>query len=141
MVHLHAGQRDFAGSVDDIEVRAGDSLMIPKRPGFVLVIGQVYNSNAITFRPGKNVAWYLSRAGGITSLGNKKAIFILRVDGSVTSGQGGIWSGGMSSVTVGPGDTIIVPERISMGGGLWKNIVAIAQVAQAGALAAAVAIP
>jgi hypothetical protein len=115
--------------------------MIPKRPGFVLVIGQVYNSNAITFRPGKNVGWYLSRAGGVSSLGNKKAIFILRADGSVTSGQGVMWSGGTASAMVGPGDTIIVPERISMGGGVLKNIVAIAQIAQAGALAAAVAIP
>jgi polysaccharide export outer membrane protein len=138
VVHLRTEQSDFTGSVDDIEVRAGDSLTIPKRPGFVLVMGQVYNSNAITFRPGRNVGWYLARAGGVTSTGNRKAIFVVRADGAVVSGSSGMWSGGMGSLVVSPGDTIVVPERISMGGGVWKTVLNMAQLAQAGALAAAV---
>ena len=141
VVHIRQGQKDFAGSPDDIELRTGDSLEIPKQPGFVLIVGQVYNSNAITYTPGKNTAWYLSRAGGATGLANKKAIFIIRASGSVTSGSGGMWSGGVEATTIGPGDTIVVPERSSVGGNVWKNLVAIAQIAQGAALAAAVAIP
>jgi hypothetical protein len=105
------------------------------------VVGQVYNSNAITFKPGKNVGWYVSRAGGVTGTGNRKAIFVLRANGEVTSGRSAMWSGGAASALIGPGDTIVVPERITLGGGVWKNVVALAQVAQAAALAAAVAIP
>lgn len=52
-----------------------------------------------------------------------------------------MWSGGVLSSTIGPGDTIMVPERTLVGSSVWKNLVAIAQIAQAGALAAAVAIP
>lgn len=141
VVHIRQGQKDFPGSPDDIELRAGDSLEIPKQPGFVLIVGQVYNSNAITYTPGKNTAWYLSRAGGATALANKRAIFIIRASGSVTSGGGGMWSGGVESSTIGPGDTIVVPERAVVGSSVWKNLVAIAQIAQAGALAAAVAVP
>ena len=141
VVHLRPGQKGFEGSPDDIELRAGDSLEIPKQPGFVLTIGQVYNSNAITYTPGKNVGWYLSRSGGATGLANKGAIFIVRSNGSVTSGNGGLWSGGVLSAGIGPGDTIVVPEKVTLGGNTWKNMVAIAQIAQAGALAAAVAIP
>lgn len=141
VVHIGEERKEFAGSFDDIELRAGDSLEIPKQPGFVLIVGQVYNSNAITYTPGKNAEWYLSRAGGATSLANKRAIFIIRASGSVTSGSGGMWSGGVRSSTIGPGDTIVVPERAVVGGSMWKNLVAIAQIAQAGALAAAVAIP
>jgi polysaccharide biosynthesis/export protein len=141
VVHIRAGQQGFAGSPDDIELRAGDTLEIPKQPGFVLIVGQVYNSNAITYTPGKNAGWYLSRAGGATSLANKRAIFIIRASGSVSSGGGGLWDGGVLSAPLGPGDTIVVPERSVMGGNVWKNLVAIAQIAQAGALAAAVAIP
>jgi len=140
VVHIRIGQKDFPGSPDDIELRAGDTLEIPKQPGFVLIVGQVYNSNAITYTPGKNTAWYLSRAGGATGLANKKAIFIIRASGSVTSGSGGMWSGGVESSIIGPGDTIMVPERATVGSNVWKNLVAIAQIAQAGALAAAVAI-
>ena len=131
----------FEGSPDDIQLHAGDSLEIPKQPGFVLVIGQVYNTNAITYTPRKNAGWYLSRAGGATGLANKSAIFIIRANGSVTSGKSGPWSGGVLSSEVGPGDTIVVPEKVTFGGNAWRNLVAIAQIAQAGALAAAVAIP
>ena len=141
VIHLRPGQKEFAGSTDDVELHAGDSLEIPKQPGFVLVIGQVYNSNAITYTPGKNAAWYLSRAGGATGLANRSAIFIIRSNGSVTSGSGHLWSGGALSTALGPGDTVVVPEKVTVGGNAWKNLVAIAQIAQAGALAAAVAIP
>lgn len=141
VVRIRFGQKDFSGSPDDIELRAGDRLEIPKQPGFVLIVGQVYNSNAITYTPGKNAGWYLAHSGGATQLANKKAIFIIRASGAVTSGGGGGWSGGVLASSIGPGDTIVVPERAVLGSNVWKNIVAIAQVAQAGALAAAVAIP
>jgi protein involved in polysaccharide export with SLBB domain len=141
VVHIREGQKGFAGSPDDIELRAGDTLEIPKQPGFVVIVGQVYNSNAISYSPGKNAGWYLSRAGGATGLANKKAIFIIRANGAVTSGNSSLWSGGVLSSALGPGDTIVVPEKSVLGGSVWKNVVAIAQVAQAAALAAAVAIP
>jgi protein involved in polysaccharide export with SLBB domain len=142
VIHLRPERKGFAGSPDDIELRAGDLLTIPKQPGEVVVAGQVYNANALTYTPGRNASWYLSRAGGATQLANKGAIFIIRADGSVTSGRnGGLWSGGALSAAIGPGDTIVVPEKALGGSNAWKNIVAIAQIAQAGALAAAVAIP
>jgi hypothetical protein len=141
VVHIPQNQKNFAGSPDNIELRAGDMLEIPKQPGFVLIVGQVYNSNAISYTPGKNAGWYVSHAGGATSLANKKAIFIIRANGSVVSANNGLWSGGVLSSAIGPGDTIVVPEKAVIGGSVWKNLVAIAQIAQAGALAAAVAIP
>ena len=142
VIHLRPDKRDFAGSPDDIELRAGDSLEVPKQPGFVLVVGQVYNTNALTYEPGKNAGWYLSRAGGPTHLADKKAIFIIHANGSVTGGgQGGFWTGNVLSDGIGPGDTVVVPEKPIGGGTTWKNVVSIAQVAQAAALVAAVAIP
>jgi polysaccharide biosynthesis/export protein len=141
VVHVREREKNFENSPDDIELRAGDTLQIPKQPGFVLIVGQVYNSNAITYTPKKNARWYLSRAGGATPLANRKTIFIVRADGAVTSGQGEIWSGGALAALVGPGDTIVVPEKTVLGGSGWKNLVAVAQIAQAAALAAAVAIP
>ncbi len=48
----------------DMEVRAGDTLVIPKRPNYVMVTGQVFNPTAIAYRPGKSALWYLSQAGG-----------------------------------------------------------------------------
>jgi len=140
VIHLRKDLKSFANSMDDIQVRAGDVLVIPKRPDFVIVTGQVYNSNAITYEPGKSVGWYLERAGGVTGLGNKKAIFVVRADGSVVSGGGNRWwRGDVLSVRVGPGDTIVVPEKPLGGGTLWKNLIQISQVASSAAIAAAVA--
>jgi protein involved in polysaccharide export with SLBB domain len=142
VIHLRQERKDFAGSPDDIELRAGDSLTIPKQPGSVLIIGQVYNSNALTYTPRRNAGWYLSRAGGPTPLANKSEVFIVRADGSVTGGkEGGFWSGGVLSTTVGPGDTIVVPEKPVLGSSTLKNILSVAQIASAAALVAAVAIP
>jgi polysaccharide export outer membrane protein len=142
VIHLRTDRAGFAGSPEDIELRAGDSLSIPKQPGAVLVIGQVYNANALTYAPGRSANWYLSRAGGATQLANKGAIFIVRSDGSVTSGsQGRLWSGGVLSTTLGPGDTIVVPERPVLGSNTLKNFLTVAQIASSAALVAAVAIP
>jgi len=142
VIHLRPDHKGFEGSPDDIELRAGDSLAIPKQPGGVLVIGQVYNANALTYMPGRNAGWYLSRAGGATQLANKTAIFIVRSDGSVTSGkQGVLWSGSVLSATMGPGDTIVVPEKPVLGSTTLKNVLSVAQIASSAALVAAVAIP
>jgi protein involved in polysaccharide export with SLBB domain len=142
VVHIRPERKDFAGSADDIELRAGDVLQIPKQPGFILVVGQVYNSNAITYTRRKNAAWYLARAGGATQLANKSAIFVIRANGEVTSSGGALWTGGALATTIEPGDVVVVPEKAVLGSGnTWKNIVAVAQIAQAGALAAAFAIP
>ena len=142
VVHLNHNPWSFANSVDDIQVRAGDTLFIPKRPDFVVITGQVYNSNAITYEPGRTAGWYLSRAGGVTGLGDKKAIFIVRANGSVVSGKGGMnswWRGDVLSARMGPGDTIVVPEKPIGGSTLWKNLIQISQIASSSAIAAAVA--
>jgi polysaccharide export outer membrane protein len=142
VIHIRPDRKGFENSPDDIELRAGDSLTIPKQPGEVVVAGQVYNANALTYTPGRNAGWYLSRAGGATQLANKRAIFIVRADGSVTSGkQSGLWSGGVLSATMGPGDTIVVPEKPVLGSNTLKNVLSVAQIASSAALVAAIAIP
>ena len=107
----------------------------PSNPGVVLVVGQVYNTNAITYVAGKNAGWYLSQGGGATRLADKGAIFIVRADGEITSRhQGGWWSTNVLSAAVRPGDTIVVPERPVIGDTRWKNVIAIAQIAEAAAI-------
>jgi polysaccharide biosynthesis/export protein len=126
----------FRNTPEDVELRNGDSILIPKRPDFVLVTGQVYNTNAITYVPGRNAAWYLSQAGGATGLANKGAIFVIRADGGVVTGRGQWWNGSVLSSRMEPGDTIVVPEKPVGGSSTWKNLLSVAQIAQAGAMSA-----
>jgi polysaccharide export outer membrane protein len=119
----------WKNSAADIEVRAGDVLVIPKRPSAVMVTGQVFSSTAVSYRPGKSAKWYLSQAGGPTMLANKKAIFVIRADGSVLGAKTGLWSGESLSAALQPGDTVVVPERAIGGGPQWTNLLLTAQVA------------
>ena len=137
VVRIPSDLKHFRNSPDDVELRDGDSILIPKRPDFVLVTGQVYNTNAITYVPGRDAGWYLNQAGGATNLGNKRAIFIIRANGGVVTGRGeGWWSGNVLSTRIAPGDTIVVPEKPVGGSTVWKNLLSVAQVAQAGAMSA-----
>src|SRR5258708_4030315 len=70
---------------DDIVLQKGDAIIVPRKPNFVMVTGMVYNANALTYVPGKNVKWYLRQAGGVTELGRPKKTFVIRADGSVVS--------------------------------------------------------
>lgn len=121
--------RDWKGTPADIVVRAGDVLVVPRRPGFVMVTGQVFNPTAVSYRPGRSAKWYLSQSGGPTNLANKKAMFVLRADGSVIGAKQSFIGGNPMSSTLEPGDTIIVPEKAISGGFQWANLFTSAQVA------------
>jgi protein involved in polysaccharide export with SLBB domain len=122
----------------DIEMRAGDTLVIPKRPNFVMVSGQVYNPTAISYVPGRDVGWYLRKAGGATPYGNKKYIYVLRADGSVVA-HGNSWTGGnLMNLRLRPGDSVFVPEKIIGGSPVWQNILGMAQIMSAATLPLAI---
>ncbi len=122
----------------DVEIRAGDTLFIPKRPDFVYVSGQVFNAEAITYEPGRQARWYLRRAGGATQTANRKSIFILRANGAVVGGRRGLLKSSVLSEPLQPGDSIVVPEKITGGSQLWKNLLSVAQLASSAAVTSAV---
>jgi protein involved in polysaccharide export with SLBB domain len=116
----------------DIELRAGDILLIPKRPNFVDVSGAVYNPVAISYIPGKDLDWYLKKAGGATRTGDRKNIYVLRADGSVVvpEDRHTIWmKAGFGSIRMHPGDTIIIPEKIVGASQVWQSIMGTASIA------------
>jgi polysaccharide export outer membrane protein len=128
-IHISGDINRWKNTAADIEVRAGDTLVVPKKPGFVMVAGQVFNPTALSFRPGRSADWYLSQAGGPTSLANKKEIFVIRADGSVIGGRHSLWSGPSLGATLQPGDIVVVPEKALSGNIQWQNILLAAQVA------------
>ncbi|HVT99424.1 MAG TPA: hypothetical protein VHE33_18115, partial [Acidobacteriaceae bacterium] len=140
VIHISESIENWAGTPADIEVRKGDVLRIPKRPGFVLVSGQVYNATAITFAPNKTAGWYLSHAGGATRAADRKEIFVIRANGSVVGrGSGGWFGGGVLDTKLEPGDVVVVPQKIIGASLFWHNLLTGAQVASQIAIAAAVA--
>jgi protein involved in polysaccharide export with SLBB domain len=140
VIHLSKDVRKWANTPADLEVRAGDTLFVPKTPNYVTVNGQVYNPTAITYRPGKDAGWYLRQAGGPTNMASQKAVFVVRADGSVVGGKGsGEWfTGNVLSAELRPGDMVFVPEKALGGTAIWKNTLQAAQLVSTAAIAISV---
>ena len=140
VIHISADIDSWANSPADIEMRRGDVLTIPKRPGFVLVTGQVYNTSAITFVPGKEASWYLRNAGGTNGVANRSEIFIVRANGLVIGKHSGEWySNNVLSTRLNPGDVIVVPQKVVGSSIIWQNLLTVAQLSSSIAITAAVA--
>ena len=139
VIHISSNAKRWVHTSADIQVRAGDTLFIPKRPGTVMIDGSVYNPTAITYKSGKNVGWYLRQAGGPTNMANKKGVFVIRADGSVIGGSGGLFSGGVETAALQPGDMVVVPEKAFSTNTRWKTTLEGAQLAYAVGIAIQVA--
>jgi protein involved in polysaccharide export with SLBB domain len=113
----------FSNSAQDIEIESGDRLVIPQTPKYVSIIGEVYNRTALIYDPGKGIAFYLEKVGGLTPQANEKEIFLVQVDGTVVSNTQDqyvmiradgrtVYVGDFFAVQPQPGDTIVVPSRV-----------------------------
>lgn len=141
VIKIDADISKWENTPADIELRNGDVLTVPKRPGFVLVSGQVYNASAITFVPGKTAGWYLQRAGGSTEGGNRKEILVIRANGLVVGRRSGNWHDpSVLETKLDPGDVVVVPQKVFGGSALWRNLFASAQVFSSVGFAAALAL-
>jgi protein involved in polysaccharide export with SLBB domain len=139
VIHISKDQKRWRNTAADIQVRAGDTIYIPKVPTSVMVDGSVYNPTAVAYKPGKSAAWYLGQAGGPSNTAYKKGIFVIRADGSVVGGAGGLFSGGVGSAELRPGDMVVVPEKAFSANTRWKNTLQVSQLATAVGIAVQVA--
>ncbi len=92
-----------AGRAPEVEVRAGDTLVVPSREDSVTVGGAVARPGLYTYRRGLAPTDFLALAGGATRVANAGGARVLHRDGR---------SQQLSKATsIEPGDTITVPER------------------------------
>ncbi len=102
----------------------GDAIHIPSQPGFVSAVGEVFNENAIIYRPGRTVGDVLKTAG-VSETAEMDNAFVLRADGSVKAARDYNSLFRMSSfkgVELMPGDTVIVPAKLDRQTG-WTKFV------------------
>jgi protein involved in polysaccharide export with SLBB domain len=141
VVHIQGDINKWKNTPADLTLHDGDVLMIPKNPSTVLVTGQVFNPTAINQQGGRSARWYLSQAGGLTPMADRKAVFVIRADGSVIAAKNnnsGWWSGDPLSASLRPGDTVVVPEKApKVGGPNFTTVMQAAQLASSVALAVA----
>jgi protein involved in polysaccharide export with SLBB domain len=133
-------EKSFDRAAGTTPLRNGDVILVPKKPNYILVQGQVFNSTAVGYVPGRSANWYLGQAGGLTELADKKATFVIRADGSVLAARNnrGMWSGDPMDAVLMPGDAVVVPEKApKVGARNFMPLMQSAQVATSIALAVA----
>jgi protein involved in polysaccharide export with SLBB domain len=105
--NLDASMNAQAGASDDIVLKDGDRLLIPRVTQEVTVIGEVQSPTSHLYTKASGRDDYIDRSGGLTQRADKGRIYVVRADGSVVSNRGAAWFGGSGAIQ--PGDTIVVP--------------------------------
>jgi len=79
------------GVSDDVLVRDGDKLLIPKQTQEILILGEVQSPTSHVFEAGLTRDDYLAKSGGITQKADRKGIYVVRANGNVVSGERRGW--------------------------------------------------
>lgn len=90
-------------SAEDIILKNGDLIYIPKRPNVVYVLGRVSNPGGILFKKDEGVKYYIAKAGGYTWDANSKRTKIIKVTGEIKSRE--------KVRQLEPGDRIWIPRK------------------------------
>lgn len=93
--------------LNDIELRPGDTLVIPRARQYVTVIGEVQNPTAHIWKPGLTRTDYIRLSGGYTQEADKDRVYVVRPNGSVVANEGSRWFS--RGTPIHAGDTIVVP--------------------------------
>jgi len=108
------------GGEDDIVLREGDKLVVPRYNGTVKINGAVMHANTVGYIKGKKVSYYIDQAGGFSRDAKKRDTYIIYMNGTLAKVS--------HDAKVLPGCEIFVPtkaqnkttmaEKIAMGSGL-----------------------
>jgi polysaccharide biosynthesis/export protein len=126
VINLQAAMHAKPGSSNDIILRNGDELIVPKQRQEVMVLGEVQSASSHLYQRRMSRDDYVDQSGGVTRQADRSQIYVVRADGSVDAGHRG-WFTSSSGVEMRPGDAIVVPldtERLP-GLVLWQAITTI----------------
>ena len=92
-------------SVDDVLLREGDELQIPRFSNTVKISGDVMYPISINYEKGKSLKYYIKRAGGYADRAHKYRVYAVYMNGAVEQ------LGRRSSKSIQPGCEIVVPSK------------------------------
>ena len=106
-----------ADAKNNIVLKEGDIITVPKLDNTITVLGQVQQSAKLTYRPGLTVGGAIRAAGGLSDKARKSKVYVVYQNGSIKSRR----STGFGLVRLDPklesGATVVVPEKLPREGG------------------------
>lgn len=117
---------ELKDSDQNIELVDGDSIYIPLRPSYVLVLGSVYNQLSLPYKRDYSVKDYLEDVGGLSKNADKTDIYVIKSSGKIVSQRNFSskylgWDNGkfyfrrdFMAMNLEQGDAIVIPEEIKV---------------------------
>jgi polysaccharide export outer membrane protein len=115
VINVDRVMKGRVGGPEDVLLRDGDKLLVPKRTQEITILGEVQSPTSHVFRRGLTRDDYIARSGGVTQKADRKRIYVVRANGDVVTGERSGWFRRSQSIEMRPGDTIVVPldaERV-----------------------------
>jgi len=95
--------------VNDVELRDGDQLLVPKQSQEITVLGETQQNTSHLFQAGLSRDDYIDMSGGLTRRADRGRIYVVRASGAVVASNRSRWFGRRQGAELRPGDTIVVP--------------------------------
>ena len=103
----------------------GDSLFVPRNPNAISILGEVLNPTAFEFTEGLSVASAIEKAGGFQNYADKKKGYVIKANGIIERASRSVFT---KNVRLEPGDTIVVPRRITINSPLLNAVLPVTSV-------------
>lgn len=106
------------GSDEDMVLREGDVLFVPKYVSTVTINGAVMYPNTILYQKGSSLSYYIEQAGGFGNRALKRRVYVIYMNGMVSRLKRRMGN------AIEPGCEIIVPSkkgRKNCGGGRYRD--------------------
>ncbi len=97
-----------------LNIRSGDSLIIPERTNSVFVYGEVSSEGAIAYMPNEGVDYFVEKSGGYKRFADNESIYILHPNGETQrySKQRNLFANQPRDLNMYPGSVIFVPRKL-----------------------------
>jgi len=97
------------GSIEDLVLRAGDELYLPKFDGQVKISGAVLMATQVPYRDGSSMKDYLNEAGGFSSRAWRRKAYVVYANGKAATTSHFLFFKSYPKVM--PGSEVVVPSK------------------------------
>ncbi len=99
---------------DQLNIREGDTLIVPEKTNSVYVYGEVSSEGAVTFIPNRGVDYFVEKSGGFKRSADNDSIYILHPNGETQrySKKRNLFANQPRDLRMYPGSVIFVPRKL-----------------------------
>ncbi|MCA6513968.1 MAG: SLBB domain-containing protein [Chitinophagaceae bacterium] len=97
------------GSIEDLVLRAGDELYLPKFDGQVKISGAVLMATQVPYREGNSMKDYLNEAGGFSARAWRRKAYVVYANGKAATTSHFLFFKSFPKVM--PGSEVVVPSK------------------------------